>query len=827
MGKFVAIFVWSLPAFNALAQECRPAELRVSVKDSQESPIYEAQVRVFSSDAEAGIQTTRSEGLAIFKTVPCGKWTVRASKEGFEDRSTTVSVGAQPVMDISLALTPRMNQTRLEVTDTAPPVEQSSSQSYELRPAEVKNLPSNPPTVADTLPLVPGVVRAQNGELKIDGAGEERSSLVVNQTDVTDPATGRFAQTVPVDSIETVNVLSTPFLAQYGRFTQSVVAVETRRGGDKWHGDLNDPFPDFRIRSYHLRGILNEAPRGVVGGPIVANRLYMNTALQYLLDKRPNKTLPFPHNESKQERVNSFTQFDFIASQRQIINFTYHYSPEHIDFVNPDFFTPQPVTPSYAQRAYVATLADHLGLFGGTLDSSLSMQRFHTFIGAQGPGEMQLTPQGSTGNYFGTQSRDAWRREWLEGWSPAPARFIGTHQFKVGTSLTVVNNRGFFAFRPVDILNAVAQRIQRIEFQNQGQYKRTDLEFTTYLQDHWSLHPKIAFDYGIRVEHQRLASSLRVAPRAGLAWTSFTNGRTVLRLGYGQFYDHIPTDVYAFSRYPNRLVTSYASNGNIIGTPVLFTNVIGNVAGPKTFLVRGQRVAGDFSPRGTTWNAQVEHSFSRLLRFRTVYTDNRSVGLIVLEPDFLGTSNVVVLNGDGASRYRQLEVTGRLGWEQGQQLVFSYTHSRAEGSQNTFDSFLGNYANPILRPNVYSSLPGDIPNRFLVWGSVQVPFWQLKILPTVEYRNGFPYAELDQLQGYSGAPYRDSTRLRNFFSADARVMRDFKWNPKYAIRLSLTGFNLTNHFNPLAIHNNIADPNRGVAFGNYHRRYRFDFEVIL
>ncbi len=827
MGKFVAILFWSLSASNALAQECRPAELRVSVKDSLESPVYDAQVRVSFAGVDAGVETTRSEGMAVFRTIPCGQWTVRASKEGFEDRSTTIAVGAQPVMQVSLALTPRMNQTRLEVTDTAPPVEQSSSQNYELRPAEVKNLPSNPPTVADTLPLVPGIVRAQNGELKIDGAGEERSSLVVNQTDVTDPATGKFAQTVPVDSIETVNVLNTPFLAQYGRFTQSVVAVETRRGGDKWHADLNDPFPDFRIRSYHINGIRNETPRGVVGGPIIANRLYLNTALQYLLDKRSNRTLPYPHNESKQERVNSFTQFDFIASQRQIINFTYHYSPEHIDFVNPDYFTPQPVTPSYAQRAYVATLADHLGFFGGTLDSSLSMQRFHTFIGAQGPGEMQLAPQGNSGNYFGTQSRDAWRREWLEGWSPAPARFVGTHQFKVGTSLTVVNNRGFFAFRPVNILDAAGQRIQRIDFANQGQYKRTDLEFTTYLQDHWSLHPKLAFDYGIRVEHQRLASSLRVAPRAGLAWIPFTNGRTVFRLGYGEFYDHIPTDVYAFSRYPNRLVTSYGPDGNIIGIPTLFTNVIGNVAGPKTFLVRGKRVAGDFSPRGSTWNAQVEHSFSRLLRFRAVYTDNRSVGLIVLEPAFLDASNEVVLNGDGSSRYRQLELTGRLSWEGGQQLVFSYTHSRAEGSQNTFDSFLGNYANPILRPNVYSSLPGDIPNRFLIWGSANMPFWQLKILPTVEYRNGFAYAELDQLQAYSGVPYRDQTRLRNFFSADARVMRDFKWNPKYAIRLSLTGFNLTNHFNPLAIHSNIADPDHGIAFGNYHRRYRFDFEVIL
>ena len=828
MGKLVRNLTLVLIAATAYAQQCGPVEVRVSIKDSLESPIFDAQVTILAPNKLPAInlESTRSEGFAIFKSVPCGEWIVTASKEGFEDRSASITLGAQAVLAVVIALNPQINRTRVEVTDSAPPVEQSSSQNYELRPSEVRNLPSNPPTVADTLPLVPGVVRAQNGELKIDGAGEERSSLVVNQTDVTDPATGKFAQTVPVDSIETVNVLNTPFLAQYGRFTQSVVAIETRRGGDKWHGDLNDPFPDFRVRSYHVVGIRNETPRGVIGGPLIANRLYMNTALQYLLDKRSNRTLPFPFNESKQERVNSFTQFDYIASQRQIINFTYHYSPEHINFVNPDFFTPQPASPSYAQRAYVATLAHHFGIFGGTLDSSLSMQRFHTFIGAQGQEEMQIRPQGNTGNYFGRQSRDAWRREWLEGWSPAPVQLLGPHQIKVGSSLTVVNNRGYFDFRPVDILNAAGQRVQRIDFRSQGAYKRTDLEVTTYVQDHWSLRPNFAFDYGLRIEHQRLASSLRVAPRAGLAWTPFTNGRTVLRLGYGQFYDHIPTDVYAFSRYPERTITTYAPNGDVFGQPATFTNVIGDATGPRTFLIQGQRVAGDFSPRGKTWNAQVEHSFSRLLRFRTVYTDNRSVGLIVLEPTLLGT-NKVILNGDGASRYRQLEVTARLGWESGQQLNLSYTHSRAEGSQNTFDNFLGNYANPILRPNTYSNLPGDIPNRFLVWGNLQVPFWQLKLLPTVEYRNGFAYASYDNLQNYSGAPYRDNTRLRNFFSADARVMRDFKVTPKYAVRLSLTGFNLTSHFNPLAIHGNIADPNYGISFGNYHRRYRFDFEIIL
>src|ERR1035438_1702637 len=104
-----------------------------------------------------------------------------------------------------------------------------------------------------------------------------------------------------------------------------------------------------------------------------------------------------------------------------------------------------------------------------------------------------------------------------------------------------------------------------------------------------------------------------------------------------------------------------------------------------------------FSPRGLAWNAQVEHAFSRLLKIRGVYTDNRSVGLIVLEPDLLGNANEIVLNGDGASRYRQAEVTARLTWQEGQLLNLSYTHSRAEGSLNVFDNFVGNYGTPFAR----------------------------------------------------------------------------------------------------------------------------------
>ena len=257
------------------------------------------------------------------------------------------------------------------------------------------------------------------------------------------------------------------------------------------------------------------------------------------------------------------------------------------------------------------------------------------------------------------------------------------------------------------------------------------------------------------------------------------------------------------------------------------SNVIGSIGGPRTFLVHGQQVAGDFSPRGATLNLQVEHSFGQHFRLRSVYTDNPAVGLVVLDPEMSGTTNEIVLNGNGKSRYRQLEVTGKFSWKNGQQLNLTYTRSRSEGNLNTFDSFLGNFPTPLVRPDIYSNLPADDPNRFLVWGRLKAHVWDLEVLPIVEFRTGFPYATLDAMQNYVGVPYSNSTRFPDFFSADARIVKNFKVNPKYTLRVSLTATNISNHFNALAVHDNVADPEYGVFFGNYHRRYRGDFEVLF
>jgi hypothetical protein len=186
--------------------------------------------------------------------------------------------------------------------------------------------------------------------------------------------------------------------------------------------------------------------------------------------------------------------------------------------------------------------------------------------------------------------------------------------------------------------------------------------------------------------------------------------------------------------------------------------------------------------------------------------------------------DALVLGGGGKSRYKQLEFTGRWNLNDGSQVFFSYVHSQALGDINEFNNYLGNYPFPVVRPDQFSNLPGDIPNRFLAWGVVRLP-WKMRVSPLAEYRNGFAYSTLDQAQNFVGLP--NSHRYPAFYSFDARLSKDFKVSDKYTLRFSVNGFNLTDHFNPTAVHYNIADPQFGLFFGSYQRKFTADFDLIF
>jgi hypothetical protein len=47
------------------------------------------------------------------------------------------------------------------------------------------------------------------------------------------------------------------------------------------------------------------------------------------------------------------------------------------------------------------------------------------------------------------------------------------------------------------------------------------------------------------------------------------------------------------------------------------------------------------------------------------------------------------------------------------------------------------------------------------------------------------------------------------------------------VRVSVSIYNMTNHFNPSAVRANVADPQFGLFFGENRRRFRVDFDLVF
>src|SRR5207244_1792809 len=235
---------------------------------------------------------------------------------------------------------------------------------------------------------------------------------------------------------------------------------------------------------------------------------------------------------------------------------------------------------------------------------------------------------------------------------------------------------------------------------------------------------------------------------------------------------------------------------------------------------------GNGAPESQTGTLQVDRRVAKGIRLRVGYQHSDGNGGMIVIPKTFGSGGANVLEGGGRSQYRQFEVTARVTWGDSQQMMFSYVHSKSRGDLSAFNSYVGDYPAIPLRPNVFSNLPGDLPHRFISWGVLNLP-WKLQMAPVLEYRTGAPYAVIDAARNYVGIPFSDQTRLRNYFSADVRFSKIVPLLQKYRARISVASMNLTNHFNSLDAHANIADPQFGALFGHYKRRYRADFELLF
>ena len=121
-----------------------------------------------------------------------------------------------------------------------------------------------------------------------------------------------------------------------------------------------------------------------------------------------------------------------------------------------------------------------------------------------------------------------------------------------------------------------------------------------------------------------------------------------------------------------------------------------------------------------------------------------------------------------------------------------------------------------------------LTHRLLLSGTFYTKH-DIQIAPLFEIRNGFPYSNINERLDYVGAA-NSAGRFPLYLSLDLQVTKGFKipfiFKDK-RIRLGVAVFNLTNHFNPRDVQNNITSPNYGKFYNSLgiatKAKFEFDF----
>jgi hypothetical protein len=178
-----------------------------------------------------------------------------------------------------------------------------------------------------------------------------------------------------------------------------------------------------------------------------------------------------------------------------------------------------------------------------------------------------------------------------------------------------------------------------------------------------------------------------------------------------------------------------------------------------------------------------------------------------------------ILDSNGISWYRELQISARQAWSDEAQVFVSYVRAWSRVESNDFGSMFTNLDTPLLEPNDTES-PGitDVPHRLRAWATFTLPR-RIVISPAVDWRTGFPFSIHDMSRHYVGG--FNTARLPAHFAVDLTSFKTFDVFSR-KMDLGLQVFNLTNHFNPRDVISVIDSPrfgeltnNPGVSFGGY------------
>src|SRR5690349_19335371 len=281
-----------------------------TLTDSSGAVVAGAQVTI--TEVGTGIpHSTQSNasGNYVFPNLPPGMYTVLAEARGFKKQSRTdVRLEINSARRVDMEMQPGAVTETVEVTGAVPLLKTDRADvSQNIETQQMQQLPIGGANrnFQSLLALVPGTVKPHRDHseffnaqdtlsTEVNGQSREFNQLMIEGVS-DDERTGLLQIYIPpAEAIQTVDVSTSNYTAEFGRAAGAVTNVILKSGTNRFHGSA---YEYNRVSALAARSFFNRLPNPVarstynyygasVGGPIIKNKTFFFADVLHISDVR-------------------------------------------------------------------------------------------------------------------------------------------------------------------------------------------------------------------------------------------------------------------------------------------------------------------------------------------------------------------------------------------------------------------------------------------------------------------------------------------------------------------------------------------------------------
>lgn len=732
-----------------------------------------------------------------------GGYSLRVSREGFYVFSTTSQ--ALPEASRQLIVTLNHQQEfpeKVEVKASPPLIDpQQPAARQELNNTEIQAVPyAAPQDYRNALQLLNGVIPDNSGRFHFNGGAVSQTNYTLDGFNISNPVTGQLDTRLNIDTVQTMEALTSRFSADNGRGSAGVLNINSRMGDDHFRFNWTNFIPSISTESgLHINKL---SPRIEFSGPIKKGRVWFQNGLDLYYTDDIVHGLADRQNQTHSLTTSDLTHIRADLTPGNVLTAGFLWNLMNQTNLGLSFLNPAPTTTDSRQTTYMSTLRDQQYFHGGALlDFGLADTRGYLRILPQGDALYQITPFGATGNFYSGMVRHFYRQQATGNLFLPEQRWHGSHQLKFGFDFEREAFHEKRLLHDYEVLDTAMAITRFVTFQGPPFERGQNLESAQYVQDHWNPRKDLTFELGLRLEWNEIVRDLEVAPRVAATWAPSWLKETKFSAGWGIYYDAIRTELLANRSDLLSLSTFYLPNGIVAG-PVA-----------TSFFVNDRALS---TPRYTLASFSIERKLPFNFYGRAGYLRRATNNAFAFTaPNPIAAPDVYdgaqyALGNTRRDRYRAFDLTLRRTFLNRYEWFLGYTRSSAWTSA----AVDYNLENPVFAAQSAGYLPWDAPDRVHMWGWAPLPNRSLpqmfRFLTNnttaaylIEYRTGFPFNVVDQSGFLLGNP--GSRRFPDYFSINLHFERQFHAiHALWAWRVGAD--NITNNSNPNFVNNIFGGP---------------------